>query len=422
MLKVSNNRWAILGASYLMVVGVGLPYFGWTPSLTTIAGDLSLNYAQAGALSSVTALTAGVALLLGGMLVVRWGCKNVILIGLVTGVAGELIFAAAETYSVGMLARAIAGVAVGLLLVAPYTLVVNWFLESKQTGRAIGVMVSGDGIGILFALFAFALILNAAGWRTGLVAQAVYLGLLFVVALLVIRNAPASELNGPRQDASPNRSGALAGIMHSVRNRNVLVAVAFYIGAQGLLSLMASWMPTILVANAGWSESTAGLFTSLFSVAGILPAILAGLFSDKIGKRKLPIAAAGLLMTAFVGLLSISIASQNYVLAAVSLPLIGLAGYAGAPLSLASANESVAPEYAGAVNGVVLGAAFLVGGFVYPYAFGAVLDATGSVTSGFVISAAATFVLCFVMPWLGRDAVRKPGAPAAARPAVADAV
>ena len=81
--KLSDNRWVILAVSFLVVMGLSLPYYGWTPALTSIAGELQLDYSQAGALASVTALAGGIALILGGALVVKAGPKKVILAALV---------------------------------------------------------------------------------------------------------------------------------------------------------------------------------------------------------------------------------------------------------------------------------------------------------------------------------------------------
>lgn len=183
----------------------------------------------------------------------------------------------------------------------------------------------------------------------------------------------------------------------------MLFAMAFYTGTWGLFSLVVSWMPTLLM-EAGWPEAVAGLFSSSSSLAGIVTAVIFGLLSNKFtGRRKSIIVLAGLTVTVFVGLLCFSVAVENYTLAAASLPLIGLAGYAGASLSLTFANESVDGEHVGAVNGLVLGCALLVGGVLYPYAVGAIRDMTGSFTIGFLVVAASTLVLCAVAPLFGFD-------------------
>ncbi|ROQ35874.1 sugar phosphate permease [Streptomyces sp. PanSC19] len=402
--RASNSKWRMLAVSFLVIVGMSLPYYGWTPSLTSIAADLSLDYAQAASLMSVTAAMGGIAVVLGGALVVRVGPKSVILAALALSIAGQVLFAHVDGYTGALVARAVSGVAVGLLIVAPYTLAISWFLESGQAGRAAGVMLAGDGIGVLFALVVVAMVLGSVDWRGGLLVQAGYLAVLFFAALFLLKNAPAPETAEERgQDAEGTRTKAFGAILRAVRTRPVLSAMAFYTGTWGLFSLVVSWMPTILM-NAGWPESVAGLFSSSSSLAGIITAVAFGLLSHRVtGRRKLVIVLAGITTAAFVGLLCYAVAVGNYTLAAVSLPLIGLAGYAGASLSLTAANESVDGEHVGAVNGLVLGCALLVGGVLYPYVVGAIRDMTGSFAVGFLVVAISTFVLCFVAPLFGFD-------------------
>lgn len=75
-----RTRWMIRGVAYLGIIAIGLPYLGWTVALNDVASDLSLSYAQAGLLSSVTALTGGISLVLGGIATEKIGCKMIILL------------------------------------------------------------------------------------------------------------------------------------------------------------------------------------------------------------------------------------------------------------------------------------------------------------------------------------------------------
>lgn len=398
----TSSRWVILWVSFLIVVGMSLPYYGWTPSLTSIQSDLALDNTQAASLMSVTAILGGLTLVIGGGLIVRFGARKVILAALLIAIAGQVLFSQADGYTSALVARAVSGVAVGLLIVAPYTVALSWFRESRQVGRAAGIMLASDGIGVLFALVVFGAVLVALGWQSGLLVQAAYLGVLFVLAMVYVKDAPTGEAGA----ASPRHTqqGAARAVLRAARDFTVLRAAAFYVGLWGLFALVVSWMPTILAEGAGWSATTAGLFASLSSVFGIVTAVAFGLMADSmVDRRRTLILLAGTVVTAFVGLLSVAVANDNYLLAALALPLIGLAGYAGAPLTLAAANESVDGELVGAVNGLVLGGALFVGGVLYPTVLGVVRDATGSFAMGFFLVTAATFLLCVVTPLLGRD-------------------
>jgi MFS family permease len=394
---MSNSKWINLWVAYLALVGAFLPYVGWSPSLGAITDDLSLSYSQAGSLSSVTGLVAGTMILVGGLLAVRWGSKNVILAGLIAGAAGQALFAMSDGYELLIAARMLAGLSVGFLWVATYTMAVDWFRDSNQTGRALGIMMSGDGLGALLGLFAFAAVLSVFGWRLGLTVQAVCLLAVFVLVLLVARNAPL--VAGPliqTDQPLPRRVEESAGRnwVRVVLNRNILLATVFWIGGVGLFSAVATWLPTILVEDGGFSESLAGLTTSMFSIAGMAAALAGPFIAERVGGKKPVIVGGGVATAVAVAVMTVFIATDNYVGLALFVPVIGLGVYAAEPLILAEALDSVSARHAGVVNGIILGVPWIVSGFAYPYVLGAVKDATDSFVAGFVAVTVATFLLC----------------------------
>lgn len=403
---MSNNRWTQLSVAYLALVGAFLPYVGWSPSLGDISEELGLSYSQAGGISSVAGFIAGLMILVGGVIASRWGSKNVIVAGLAAGVIAQVIFAMSDGFEMVVIARVFAGVAIGFLWVATYTMAVSWFRDSQQTGRAVGIMMSGDGVGAVLSLVAFSAILTAFGWRMGLGVQAVCLAAVLVVVLFVSRNAP---LAGDDRDRLDDPTAERLAVRHaespirSVLNRNVLLATIFWIGGVGLFSTIASWMPSILVENAGYSESMAGFVTSLFSIAGMAAAFGGPVVAERLGGKKRVILLGGFVTTIAVAAMTLCIATDNYLLVAVCMPLLGLGVYAGEPLILAEAVDSVRKEHSGVVNGVVLGVPWIVSGFAYPYVLGLVKDATGSFTGGFAAVTVATVILCAVSPLFIRE-------------------
>ena len=402
---MSNSRWTNLLVAYVALVAAFLPYVGWSPSLSAISDDLSLSYSQAGGISSITGLVAGVMILIGGVVASRWGSKNVILVGLAAGVLGQIAFATADGFDLVFVARVLAGISVGFLWVATYTMAASWFRDSNKTGRALGVMLSGDGTGAVLGLFVFSAALAAFGWRMGLIVQAICMGVILLLVLFLSKNAPvqseAEPLQFPTEDAVAGTGSGQA--YRSLLNRNVLSALLYWIGGVGLFSVIASWMPAILVEDAGMSESVAGFLTATFSIAGAAAALSVPVIADKLGSKKKLIAVGGILTAGSLAAMTLFLATGNYAMVALFVPLIGIGVYAAESLTLAEAIDSVAPRLAGVVNGITLGIPWIVSGFAYPYLLGAVKDATGSFVQGFVVLIVATVVLCVVSPFFIRE-------------------
>lgn len=398
-----TTKWVMLGLSYVVLIACFIPYIGWSVSLLDILDEFQLSNAQAGLLGSITALVGGLILPFAGVIGDRVGIKKIILIGIVAALVGQLMFAWAPDYTLLMLGRAISGLGVGLLFVGPYTMAINWFERERKSGIALGVMFTSDGIGSYLSLYAFAIVLTAFGWRTGSVIGGVFLAVVFVIAAIFLKDAPKDDSTAVAASQVDDSGRSTISWLFS---RNVLVAALFFIGEWGIFAIVAVWMPTILIEEAGWDPTLAGLLASLYVIFGIIPSILFGLISDRMNRRKALIVAAGAVMTVSMALLTVCLAGGNYALVAVLLPVVGLGVYTGMPVALALAADSVPAGKAGAVNGFVLGIGFIVGGFVYPYVMGAVKDSTGEYTAGFIAMVVATLLLNFIIPLFGKDTRR----------------
>jgi cyanate permease len=256
-------------------------------------------------------------------------------------------------------------------------------------------------------------VLTAYGWRTGLTIQAVCLGVVFVVVLLVSSNAAVHDPIG----VTPGRpfatgSGGARTRARTLLTRNVLAAGIFEIGTVGLFAVIPSWMPAILVEDAGMSESRAGFVTSLFSIVGMAAAFSVPAVAEKWGNRKRVILVGSVITVGALAALTICLATGSYVMVALLVPVVGLGVYTCEPLTVAGAVESVDSRLTGVVNGIVFGIPWFVSGFAYPYVVGVIRDMTGSFVAGFALLTTATVVTCAVASALVRDPSTAPSAAA----------
>lgn len=402
-----KGQWPMLWLSYLALIGCFLPYIGYSTMITQIMEDTSINYAQVGMLASVTALVGGLTLPFVGVLVDKWGARNTILWGLLISAVGQILFSYMPDYSLLVLSRALIGLGVGLLFVGPYTMAAQWFEKSNSVGSSMGVMFTSDGMGTVFALYLFSYVLTAIGWRHGSAIGGIFLIAVLILSFFFLKNPPHIT---DRQNSSKEKGEkiSLKDYLKVIGNRNVIAASAFFIGEWGLYGVIAYWVPTILIEDAGWSEGLAGFLTSLYVLVGVIPSIIFGLVSDKMGKRKPFILLAGLWMTLTLVILTIALATGNYGLVAFMMPLVGLGVYTGMPVALASAIDSVGTKAVATANGFILGIGFVVGGFLYPYIIGYIKDTTGAYTVGFIGIIVATFILNFIAAFFGKDSKKDP--------------
>lgn len=402
MENMKDRKWKMLWLSYLALIACFIPYIGYSTQITQIMEDTSISYSETGLLASVTALVGGLILPFVGILLDKWGARNIILWGLLISAIGQIMFAYMSGFPSLVFARGVIGLGVGLLFVGPYSMAAQWFEKSNGMGSAMGVMFTSDGIGTVFSLYLFSFVLTAIGWKNGSAIGGIFLIVVLFISFFLLKNPPHVQNREISSQPSGEKS-SFRGYLKVIGDRNVLMATAFFIGEWGLYAVMAYWVPTILIEEAGWSEGLAGFLTSLYVLVGIVPSIFFGLISDRMGKRKPFIILAGLLMTLSLTVLTIGIANNQYDLVAWMMPVVGLGVYTGMPVALASALESAGTRHVATANGFILGIGFLVGGFAYPFIMGYIKDSTGAYTIGFIGAIAATFILNFVAAFLAKD-------------------
>ncbi|RNB85465.1 MFS transporter [Brevibacillus fluminis] len=399
-----KGQWSALWLCFLTTVANYIPYTGYSTQIPQMMKDLSMNYTMVGTLASVSALSGGLVFPFAGVLVDKWGAKNVTLLGLLICSIGQVVFAYMPDYQWMLFSRVILGIGIALLFVAPYAMAIRWFEQSDKIGISLGVMFTTDGIGTVVALYLYSLILIEFGWRGGSAIGAIIVFVMFVISAIYMKEPPHFANAQPENNGRPERKGSLLKeYLAAIGHKNVFVASSFFIGVWGSLSLAIYWVPTLLMEESGWSEGLAGFVGALYPLAGMICAVGCGLISDRMGKRKPFILVAGLGMTlSFVGF-AIALIFQQYTWLAVMLPLSGLFAYGGMPLSLAMATDTVGSKYAASVTGLIFGIAFILGGVVYPLALGYIKDATNMYTAGFFATAASLFILNFLIALIGKD-------------------
>lgn len=387
-----QGKWRALWINFFVIVAMYIPYVGYSVKTLDIMDDLSLTYTAAGLIASVTALVGGIVLPYSGALADRFGPKKIIVSGLIIILVGQFIFSIAPSISILLFSRALIGIGVAILLIAPYTLAILWFQQSKSTGVGLGVMIASDGVGTLLATYIFSFIYTFYSWRIGSLIGCVVLLLMLVISIKLLKDPPDLKYHQEKVNFKSTNKAFLS----LLGNRNVIGGSIYLICLFSTFSLAVYWVPTILIEESGWSEGLSGFIGSSFAVAGIASAITFGIFSDRLGSRKpfINIGSIGLVLS-FIGFSYFYIA-ENYLLLAILLPIAGFFAYGGTPIVYALVADSVKQNEAGLANGIVLGVGMLLGNLVVPLLIGSVKDMSNTYSLGFIIMTIYLAIFCII--------------------------
>ena len=302
-----------------------------------------------------------------GVMVDRWGPRRVLSVAVVLCGIGSALFATADGLLTAYAGRALIGGGAGFAFVGTLKLASVWFPPHRfalLSGLTIMLGMAGavGGQGPLAALVA------TLGWRQTLTVASVFAMLLAAAIWLIVRDRPAAEAERPE----PPSGSLLRGLLGVLGNpQSWFVSVFGGCMSGPMLAFGALWGVPYMVQAHGLERPAAAASVSLMMVGWGIGAPLSGWFSDRIGRRKVPmlLGAGGALASigAVIYLLGLP-------LPAVQALLLVNGIFSGTMiLSFATAREHNAPEAAGAALGFANMASMAAGALFQP-AIGWILD------------------------------------------------
>lgn len=283
------------------------------------------------------------------------------------------------------------------------------FMTAVLTAGIVGGPVSGalltlDGAGGL------------AGWQWMFLLEGLPAAALGVVVLVVLTDRPADAtwLTAPEREAltrqlaleSGDGAGAATGRAHGVgealRHPWLWVLALVYFVVPVALYAFGFFLPQILQATFDGTPFQIGLLSALPYLAGAVAMVVTARVSDRTGERRAFVAVgAAVAGGAFVAAAFVNGLAPS--LALLSLAMLALASMFGPFWTLAT--SFVSGE--GAAAGIALiNSVGNIGGFIGPYAIGALRDATGGFSAGLIavgVVVIAGGALVLVVPASGRE-------------------
>jgi len=197
-----------------LFITTGAGFFTFSVFMIPLEDSFQASRTAITGVSSVTALVAGFATPLVGMLLHSWGPRKVMGFGAaITGGAFLLMSTATALWHLYLFAFLLGCGLAATTIIPIQTLVSHWFV--RRRGTAMGIVMTGTALGgVIFAPLAHDLI-EAFGWRSAYrVFGAVIPAVIVPLAILVVRRSPESiglRPDGDREDRARIESEAGEG-------------------------------------------------------------------------------------------------------------------------------------------------------------------------------------------------------------------
>ena len=362
----SVRAWVVVMAAFaalFVVFGVAYSFGAFFDSIST---DFGTGRAAASVVFSLTSFVFFSFGAISGPAADRFGPRPLLLIGafafgigLAATAGAERLWVAYLTYSIGV------GVGVGCVYVPIIAAVGGWF--ARRRALAVGVAVSGIGLGILVATPVAAWLIEAHGWRTVYVGFAVAGSVVLLVSALLISAPPTGTRSGSRQTGTALRTPAYRWLYLA----NLLLCLALFVPFV--------YLPTS-AEDAGVGSMAAAGLVGVVGASSIAGRLVLGGVADRAGPLRayrisfLLIGASFALWWIGDGFLS---------LAAFAVVLgVGYGGFVAlSPVVLA---DLFGVERLGGLLGVLL-TANAIGSALGPPAVGLAADATGGYDAAIIV-------------------------------------
>lgn len=355
----SIHGWVVVGAAFASMFTV----FGVAYSFGVFFEPMAEEFRSSpGATSAVFSITAFTYFLLGsvsGVAVDRYGPRRVLLVGAAAMGTGLVLTSRVDALWVGYLTYGIGvGVGVACGYVPMVATVSGWF--DQRRGAALGVAVSGIGLGTVAAAPVAAVLIDRYGWRTTYV-------IFGIVSSLVLVGCAAIATSPPRSTTGDAEVVRLGSVVRTTRFRMLYLST--------LLLSLALFVPFVFLTpfaeERGIGEVGAAVLVAVIGGASIAGRLVIGPIADRVG-HLVAFRVCYLLIGASF---TIWLAGDAYALLVGFAIVLGV-GYGGfVALSPAVIADLFGTDGLGALIGVTYTAAAF-GGLIGPPLAGVVIDAT----------------------------------------------
>lgn len=378
--------WAIVAAGCLVMFAcLGLARFAFGILLPSMAEGLSLTYAQRGFVSTGYFLGYLAMVAAAPRLSLRLGKVRSIVLGLALIAASMAGLGLAGTYGAALVAYTLTGVGSGAANIPMMALVSAWFAKPVR-GLATGLVVAGNGLGIVASGFLAPAVVAAWDWRWGWIVLAGLVGLSGLVAWLVLRESPGvMGLSMVGQDPAAPPVIALPPSVPD-RQRAFLTRLGLVYSLFGLTYIIyGTFIVTTLVDEFGFPQDAAGRIWAWVGFFSLFSGTLIGKLSDRKGRR-LGLAVAFAMQTAAYLLAGLG---QGDLPLYLSVGLYGLAAWSVPTVMAAIIADRLGPERT--AGGFAFITFFFAAGQVAgPTLAGLLADASGSFRLAYALCAGAT--------------------------------
>ncbi len=265
--------------------------------------SVGLNKAESGLLISIGTLAGVISSIAAGVLSNRYGRKNVLLIGTLLYTVVFFVFAYSPAhFGVLMALRFVEGIGFYIMPVMVTTMAADTFPPAER-GRAMSLYSVSSGVGNLIGPLVSPFLITGNSYFTYFVFSGAFVGVSALVMILLVKETLSDSLKEKLKSASAGKKISISGFLKSVKGLGAvvgifLVSVLLYRTGYTMIDPFFSlYLRDVLNINL----SLTSYIFAVRALAMIAFAPLAGIFTDRWGRKNAVLLGLGLSVVTLIG-------------------------------------------------------------------------------------------------------------------------
>jgi len=308
MTKISQVSSPSLVRSWCVVLAAALFFFYIFIQMSlfnTISSDLvkefHFNATQLGNLAAFYFNGNVLFLFPAGILLDRFSVRNLLLTAFVVTVVATYVFSTTSDFWMMTATRLAVGLAGSFCLLAAIKLATRWF-EPRHMALVIGIVVTMAMFGGTIAQTPMALLTQNFGWRGAMQIVAAFGALLMILQFVIVRDEPkGSEKTEVVEHVKLEQIGFWRSLGMAIASmQNWLSGLYICLVNLPIFIFGMAWGVPYLTQAHHLTPIEATQATSMLFIGMMIGSPLAGIISDKLGLRKLPMIVGAILTLAAV--------------------------------------------------------------------------------------------------------------------------
>jgi MFS family permease len=399
--------WVIIAATFISagtLVGIR---FSFGVFFKSLEAEFGLSRAATSSVFSTYTLLTAVFAITSGWALDRYGPRLVVsMMGVITGLSLLITSQITSLWQIYLSYSLILAMGTGGTIPVLMSVVSRWF--RRRRGFAIGIAMSGTGMGTLVMAPVTAFLISTLSWRGSYAVLGVVAWLVVIPLAMLFRRDPAQigalpdgvkSVGGEREPVIDEKSHNVVGLSlkQAMGTRSFWLMSSVWLFYASCLHLIL----THAVRNAIDTGIPAIEASTVLSVMGgfhIVSRLSAGRVSDTIG-RKIPASISALFGGAALIWL---IWSHDLLMFYVFAILFGISWGGLGVTTVTMVSDVFGERNLGTIMGA-LDMGFALGSAIGSALGGIIFDATGSYTAAFTIGAAAMFVMALFLILVRRE-------------------